>query len=164
MQNAASVGALSRNSLPISLKSAFLVTRTAVWMRLLSFLADIEKSVVAESPVVEGGAWETTRMLNFDQGLGRLTLMPRPKSELPLPGGAIFLQAFALADGSQCLKATLSWNGSPVTHAIPVYSTPTSNWKLEASRIASTWMEGPPPADLAADLPTQGLTPLSATG
>jgi len=133
-------------------------------MRLLSFLSDIEKAVVAESPAVEGGAWEATRMMNFDQGLGRLTLAPRPNSELPFPGGAIFLQAFALADGSQCLKATLSWSGSSVTHAVPVYSTPTLNWKLEASRIASTWLEGPVAPELATDMPTQGLTPLSATG
>jgi len=27
---------------------------------------------------------------------------------------------------------------------IAVYSTPTVNWKLEASRIASAWLEGPP--------------------
>jgi len=133
-------------------------------MRLLSFLTDIEKAIVAESPMVDGGAWEATRMVNFQQGLGRLTLVNRAPAELPLPGGTIFLQAFALADGSQCLKATLSWNDSQITHAIPVYATPAVKWKVEASRIATMWMEGPPPAAKAADLPTQGLTPLSATG
>ena len=133
-------------------------------MRLLSFLTDIEKAIVAESPMVDGGAWETSRMVNFQQGLGRITLAPRVPAELPLPGGTIFLQAFALADGSQCLKATLSWSDSQVSHAIPVYSTPTLNWKLEASRIATAWLEGPPPASKASDMPTQGLTPLSATG
>lgn len=134
-------------------------------MRLLSFLSDIEKSIVAESPVVDGGAWESTRMVNFEQGLGRLTLMPRPAADLPLPGGTIFLQAFALADGSQCLKATLSWRDSQVTSALAVYTTPMLNWKLQASRIASAWMEGPPPAPISdPTLPTEGLTPLSATG
>jgi hypothetical protein len=135
-------------------------------MRLLSFLTDIERAIIAESPVVEGGAWESTRMVNFEQGLGRVTLAPRSPSDLPLPGGTIFLQAFALADGSQCLKATLSWNDSQVSSSIAVYSTPSLNWKLEASRIASTWLEGPPAATAATDagLPTEGLTRLTATG
>jgi len=134
-------------------------------MRLLSFLTDIEKAIVAESPVVEGGAWESSRMINFEKGLGRVSLTPRSPADLPLPGGSIFLQAFALADGSQCLKATLSWKDSAVTATIAVYSTPMSNWKLEASRIASTWLEGPPATSVTdTSLPTEGLTPLSATG
>lgn len=134
-------------------------------MRLLSFLTDIEKAIVAESPMIDGGAWESMRMVNFEQGLARVSLTPRAPEELPLPGGAILLQAFALADGSQCLKATLSWKDSTVTSTIAVYSTPSLNWKLEASRIATLWMEGPPAASTTdASLPTQGLTPLSATG
>lgn len=135
-------------------------------MRLLSFLSDIERAIIAESPVIEGGAWESMRMVNFDKGLGRLTLAPRNPEELPLPGGAILLQAFALANGAQCLKATLNWRDSEVTSSYAVYSTPTLNWKLEASRIATAWLEGPPPASAAPDagLPSQGLTPLSATG
>lgn len=112
-------------------------------MRLLSFLSDIERSLLAESPVVDGGAWETTRMVNFHHGLARLTLTARPGAELPCAGGAIFLQAFCLADGSQCLKASLNWKGSESFPVLSVYSTPTLNWKLEASRIASTWLEGP---------------------
>ncbi len=133
-------------------------------MRLLSFLSDIERAIVAESPVIEGGAWESSRMVNFEQGLGRVTLTPRSPSDLPLPGGTVFLQAFALADGSQCLKATLSWSGSPVTTSIAVYSTPTLNWKVEASRIATTFLDGPPAAAPADTLPAEGLTRLSATG
>lgn len=112
-------------------------------MRLLSFLTDIEKSLLAESPAVDGGAWETTRMISFHQGLARLTLTARPGVELPVTGGTIFLQSFALADGSLCLKASLNWKGSEVLPTIAVYSTPTMNWKLEASRIASAWLEGP---------------------
>ena len=133
-------------------------------MRLLSFLSDIEKAVVADSPVIEGGAWESSRMVNFEQGLGRLTLTPRNPAELPLPGGTVFLQAFQLADGSQCMKATLSWKDTPVVSTLAVYSTPALNWKLEASRIALTWLEGPPANAVADPLPSQGLTPLSATG
>lgn len=113
-------------------------------MRLLSFLSDIEKALTAESPVVEGGAWDTTRMVNFNQGLARLTLTARPGNELPCSGGTIFLQSFALADGSLCLKASLNWRGSDVLPVISVYSTPTLNWKLESSRVAMAWLEGPP--------------------
>ena len=112
-------------------------------MRLLSFLSDIERSVIAESPVIEGGAWETTRMVNFNHGLARLTLRPRPGAEEISAGGTIFLQAFVLADGSLCLKASLNWKGSDAFPVMAVYSTPSLNWKLEASRIASAWLEGP---------------------
>jgi len=59
-------------------------------MRLLSFLSDIERALIAESPVVDGGAWITTRMVNFHQGLARLTLTARPGVELPNAGGTIF--------------------------------------------------------------------------
>lgn len=113
-------------------------------MRLLSFLSDIERALIAESPVVEGGAWESARMVNFAHGLARLSLTPRPAADLPFPAGTIFLQAFTLADGSLCLKASLNWKGSDAFPVMAVYSTPTLNWKLEASRIASAWLEGPP--------------------
>ncbi len=112
-------------------------------MRLLSFLSDIERAVLAESPVVDGGAWESTRMVNFHHNLARLSLKPRNTEEVPFPAGAIFLQAFALADGSLCLKASLNWMGSESFPVISVYSTPQTNWKLEAFRIASAWLEGP---------------------
>ena len=110
-------------------------------MRLLSFLTEIEKALSAESPAIDGGAWETIRMVNFHHGLARLTLTPRAGNEFP--AGAIFLQGFSLADGSQCLKANLSWKGSESLPVLAVYSTPQLNWKLEASRISSTWLEGP---------------------
>jgi hypothetical protein len=130
-------------------------------MRLLSFLSDIERALLAESPVVDGGAWETTRMVNFHHGLARLTLTPRPGVELPCAGGAIFLQAFCLADGSQCLKASLNWKGSESFPVISVYSTPSINWKLEASRIASAWLEGPAAA-LVTSAQAEELSPLTA--
>lgn len=130
-------------------------------MRLLSFLSDIERAILAESPVVDGGAWETTRMVNFHHGLARLTLAPRNGTELPCAGGAIFLQAFALADGSQCLKASLNWKGSEAFPVLSVYSTPLVNWKLEASRIGSAWLEGPPAA-ATSDSNREELSPLTA--
>jgi hypothetical protein len=82
--------------------------------------------------------------VNFHHGLARLTVTPRAANELEVPGGAIFLQGFVLADGSQCLKASLNWKGSEAFPIIAVYATPTVNWKLEASRIASAWLQGPP--------------------
>jgi hypothetical protein len=135
-----------------------------VAMRLLSFLSDIERTLSAESPAIDGGAWETSRMVNFHHGLARLTLKPRPGAELPVSGGTIFLQAFVLADGSLCLKASLNWKGSDAFPIISVYSTPSLNWKLEASRIASAWLEGPPVGGTlaTADLESQELTPLIA--
>ncbi|MBL9186274.1 MAG: hypothetical protein JNK23_02230 [Opitutaceae bacterium] len=71
--------------------------------------------------------------------MARLTLKPRTTGL----GGSVFLQAFALADGSQCLKASLNWNGSENVPVLAVYSTPTLNWKKEALRIATAWLAGP---------------------
>jgi hypothetical protein len=135
-------------------------------MRLLSFLSDIEHAIVAESPMIDGGAWEATRMMNFEKGLGRLTLTPRSPEELPLPGGTIFLQAFSLADGSQCLKATLSWKDTETTTSASVYTTPSLNWRLEASRIASAWLEGPPASTSASNQanPGQDMPAFGAAG
>ncbi len=131
-------------------------------MRLLSFHSDIERALIAESPVVDGGAWETQRMVNFHVGLARLTLAARPGTELPVTGGSILVQSFELADGSLCLKASLNWKDSEVAPVISVYSTPTLNWKLEASRIASAWLEGPPAAAATTAMPAQDLRPLTA--
>jgi len=100
-------------------------------------------------------------MVSFHQHLARLTLTPRSEAGIPLPSGSIFLQSFALADGSLCLKASLSWTDSEHQPALSVYSTPTSNWKLEASRIATTWLEGPP-ATVTAGVRSEEFAPLAA--
>jgi hypothetical protein len=132
-------------------------------MRLLSFISDIERALIAESPVVDGGAWETNRMVNFHHGLARLTLKARPGVELGAAAGTIFVQTFTLADGSLCLKASLNWRGSDALPVISVYSTPALNWKLEASRIASAWLEGPPAdASITAEMESQNVHSLSA--
>lgn len=129
-------------------------------MRLLSFLSDIERAVAGSVPAVDGGTWESQRMVSFHHGLARLTLTPRPGSASP--GGRIFLQAFSLADGSPCLKASLNWKGSEALQVIPVYSTPTLNWQLEASRIAQSWLQGPPASGAPAVLDEADLRPLTA--
>jgi hypothetical protein len=132
-------------------------------MRLLSFLSEIEHALLAESPVVDGGAWETTRMVNFHSHLARLTLKARPEAGLPVTAGTIFLQSFALADGSLCLKATLNWKDSEAQPVIPVYAVPTLNWKLAASRIASVFLEGPSMATVTTLAPAEHhLAPLVA--
>ena len=113
-------------------------------MRLLSFLSDIEHSLAAETPTASGPAWEISRMVNFHHGLARLTLKPRSGSPADALSGTVFLQAFTLANGSHCLKASLNWKGSDALSVVAVYSTPSLNWRNEATRIASTWLQGPP--------------------
>lgn len=112
-------------------------------MRLLSFLTDVERAIRLETNADEDTIWESTRIVNFKTGLGRLTLTLRD-SDSGLPAGAVLLQYFALANGSFCLKATLTWEGTNAGTMLSVYETPTLNWKLEASRVASAWLAGPP--------------------
>jgi hypothetical protein len=113
-------------------------------MRLLSFLSEIERTLVRGTSNNGAAAWETTRMVNFQHGLARLTMKPRSKTDRPSQDGTIFLQAFTLANGSLCLKASLGWNGSDAVPVIVVYSTPTLNWRHEAAGIAAAWLKGPP--------------------
>jgi hypothetical protein len=134
---------------------------TALEMRLLSFLTEIENKLRADSPALTGGAWQTTRMVNFHNGLARLHLSPRPGNDAR--PGTIFLQAFSLADGSLCLKASLQWEGADAAPVLAVYSTPKLNWKLEASRIASVWMEGPQEF-VSTVREEEALAPLMAVG
>ena len=83
-------------------------------------------------------------MVNFHHGLARLTLRPRTSCSATILGGTVFLQAFTLADGSLCLKASLNWKGSESLGVVAIHTTPNLNWKNEASRIASMWLQGPP--------------------
>ena len=133
-------------------------------MRLLSFVADIERALLAESPAVEGGAWLTQRMVNFQHGLARLSLMARSAADCRVSGGAIFVQAFALADGSTCLKASLNWRGSEALPVIAIYSTPNLNWTVEARRVAAAWLQGPPVAGAitTTEIATQPVSSLTA--
>lgn len=109
-------------------------------MRLLSFLTAIERTLAAEASTGETRDWESNRIVNFHRGLARLILAPRAGN----PGGSIFVQSFAIANGSLCLKATLAWQGSDSQQVISVFSTPELNWTNEATRIAATWLQGPP--------------------
>jgi hypothetical protein len=111
--------------------------------RLLSFLSDIEKSLLAELSMLEGPPWETQRTVSYHQGLARMSLQQRSSSGTE-DKGTIYLQNFVLADGSQCLKASLTWTGAPETQVIAVYAKPQVNWRTEAASIATAWISGPP--------------------
>ncbi|HTO03356.1 MAG TPA: hypothetical protein VL069_06625 [Opitutus sp.] len=112
-------------------------------MRLLSFLTEIERAIRLETNADETSIWDTARIVNFKTGLARLTLAVR-ETDSGMPQGAVLVQHFALANGSFCLKASLTWDGSEANSIVSVYDTPQLNWKLEAVRIASTWLAGPP--------------------
>jgi hypothetical protein len=112
-------------------------------MRLLSLLTDIERAIRLESNADETAIWDTARIVNFKNGLARLSLTVR-EADSGMPQGTVLVQHFALANGSFCVKANLSWEGSNAASILSVYDTPALNWKLESARIASTWLAGPP--------------------
>ncbi len=108
--------------------------------RLLSLLTEIERALVASEPAPDGGTWDTLRLVNFAQGLARLTISVKSTAHVTSARGSILLQSFTLADGSECLKANLGWQGveDPSTYA--VYSQAQTDWPSEASRIAAKWL------------------------
>jgi hypothetical protein len=112
-------------------------------MRLLSFLTDIERAIRLETNADETAIWDTARIVNFKTGLARLTLSLRDSGS-EMPQGTILVQHFGLANGSFCLKASLNWTGSEANAVVSVYDTPLLNWKLEAVRIGTAWLSGPP--------------------
>jgi hypothetical protein len=111
-------------------------------MRLLSFLTEIERAIRMEANADETSIWTASRIVNFGAGLARLTLTCHDDSGMPT--GTILIQHYALASGDICLKASLGWEGAEERSIISVYETPLLNWKLEASRIATGWLAGPP--------------------
>jgi hypothetical protein len=136
--------------------------------RLLSLLSEIEQAMKANDPSPDGGTWETLRIINFHQGLARLTLAVRSTAGATAPRGAVLLQSYLLADGSQCVKANLSWHGTETTAVYAIYAKPETNWHGEASQIAIKWLDGWIAATeaAAAELPQgQSASPLEkATG
>jgi|CXWL01.1.fsa_nt_gi hypothetical protein len=110
--------------------------------RLLSLLTDIERTVRANEPAPDGGNWDTLRLINFRQGLARLTLSIRSPARVTTSAGSLLLQGFSLADGSLCVKASLSWQGTDNAATYAVYAKPETNWRLEAAQIAEKWLDG----------------------
>ena len=130
-------------------------------MRLLSFIADVERALKSGAAAGTSGRWRTQRMVDFQYGLARLTLTPESDSQSRVAGGVIFVQAFTLPDGSLCLKASLNWRGSDMLPIIAVYGTPHVNWRVEATRVASAWLEGPPAGEATATTET-AVSPAAA--
>ena len=124
-------------------------------MRLLSFLTEIERAIRLETNADETSIWETSRIVNFKTGLARLTLAVR-EADSGMPEGSVLVQHFGLANGSFCLKASLSWEGSAANTIISVYDTPLLSWKLEAVRIASAWLAGPPAEAMTVPIGSNG--------
>lgn len=122
--------------------SAALLRTIIPVMRLLSFLTEIERAIRMEANADETSIWTATRIVNFGAGLARLTLTCHDDSGMP--SGNILIQHYSLASGDVCLKASLGWEGSEERSVLSVYETPTLNWKLEANRIATGWLAGPP--------------------
>jgi hypothetical protein len=116
--------------------------------RLLSFLSDIEEALLAD-PIAKGrGAWEISRMVNYDNHLARMTLTPRRAEASAGPTGSIFLQAYELTNDTACLKASLHWNGQERYSMLTVHAKGASDWREEATRIAKAWFAGPPAASV----------------
>lgn len=124
-------------------------------IRLLSFLAQIERSLVGSS---QGAAWEVMRTVNYQHNLARMTVAPLAGSDTS-PRGSIFLQGFSLADGAVCMKANLAWDGSTALSVISIFAEPSIDWTAEASRVASAWLAGPPAPVIT--LPTRTSQPHS---
>jgi hypothetical protein len=134
-------------------------------IRLLSFISDFEQALAADDPSPNDGSWSCERHANYHLGLARLVLKVRTGTDAPQSRGAVLIQSFRLADGSQCIKATLSWTGSDVDDVHSVYDLPSLNWKSEARRLAALWQAGPPPAARVESLPESASeSSLAATG
>jgi hypothetical protein len=134
--------------------------------RLLTLLTEIERALIANDPSPDGGTWDTLRLINFHQGLARLTLSVRSQEGLTSSRGTVLLQDFSLADGTQCVKASLSWTGVEKSVVYSIYSKPQLDWHREAGQIAAQWLDGHLTASevkpAAGSSPDGGL--LSATG
>jgi hypothetical protein len=129
-------------------------------IRLLSFLNDIERALARESAANLGPSWEVSRMVSYHQSLARMTLTPARDSAPGGKCGSVFLQSFLLSDGSPCLKATLGWEGSTAAPVIAVYAKPELDWRAEAMRIASAWLNGPAQAsEVTAESATESAPP-----
>jgi hypothetical protein len=130
--------------------------------RLLSFLTEIESAIAKESASNMGPSWDASRIVSYHQNLARMTLTSPKGAESPAPGGTVFLQSFLLSDGSPCLKASLSWEGTAATAALSVFSKPELDWKAEARKIATLWLNGPTTQVQAEDPVASDIEPLKA--
>jgi hypothetical protein len=146
------------DNLPATLALFALLPFPSMATRLLSFLNDVEQAVISQSAST-GQSWVTSRLVNYHNGLARLTLTPSGSDPAQMRG-AILIQSFELADGSHCSKASLNWQGIDASPVLSVYAKPGTDWKAEAARIAGVWLTGGAPSQAPAE--TTELSPLVA--
>ena len=117
---------------------------THMHSRLLSFISDFERALLADDPSPDEGTWQNERAVNYHNGLARVqltVLLPDGQRKLR---GTVLVQGFHLADGVGCMKAQLSWTGSEKTATHSIFAKPGCNWKSEARKLAANWMAGVP--------------------
>lgn len=111
---------------------------------LLSFLTELEAAIQMDDPEPgEGGAWENHRTVNYRLGLAQLSLAVRRPDKQREERGTVELQSYTLAEGTNCLRAQLSWHGQTEIRNHMIYSKPDVDWKREARRVGAEWMSGP---------------------
>ena len=119
---------------------------TSMHSRLLSFISDFERALLADDPSPDEGTWLNERAVNYRTGLARVQLVVRLPDGQRKPRGTVLVQGFRLADGVGCLKAQLSWAGTETIGIHSIFSKPGCNWKSEARKLAANWMAGVPAA------------------
>jgi len=124
--------------------------------RLLSFISDFERALLADDPSPDEGTWKNERAVNYRTGLARVQLnVLMPDGQLK-PRGIVLVQGFRLAEGVGCLKAQLSWTGTETTANHSIFSKPGCNWKSEARKLAANWMAGvPAPVETPVEMPVE---------
>jgi hypothetical protein len=134
--------------------------------RLLSFLSDFERALLADDPSPDEGTWQNERAVNYRSGLARVQLGVRLPDGRRQIRGSVLLQGFKLADGAACLKALISWQASDATATHAIFSKPGCDWKSEARRLAANWMAGPPanavPVVTTAEVPEEAVATAAA--
>jgi hypothetical protein len=136
----------------------------AMHNRLLSFLTDVEKALVADDPSPSDDSWDASRTVNYHLGLARLMLGVRlPEGGKTDPRGSILLQSYQLADGTPCLKAALAWAGTERNTVRSLFAKPEVDWTREARKIAAEWMAGPPAKVETPAEPSLAAQPLSSS-
>lgn len=112
--------------------------------RLLAFLADTESTIRAERPEPSSdSSWEMSRSVNYTLGIARLTLGTKSSSGERSSEGSILLQSYKLADGTICLRATVTWKDPSIETIHPIFAKPELRWSVEAELLASVWLAGP---------------------
>ena len=127
---------------------------TSMHSRLLSFISDFERALLADDPSPDEGTWQNERAVNYRTGLARVQLVVLMPDGQRKARGTVLVQGFRLADGVGCLKAQLSWAGTETTANHSIFSKPGCNWKTEARKLAANWMAGVPAQVGAAPMET----------